>query len=499
MAARQNQGYLIWIIVLVILSLVLALTSFLGIQKALEYADVNRQTEAKLKQQTALAETRQIQAQILTALIGNQGESISEVDTNLDSMDAKMNGVADADRAAIGDVIKKTGEVYDDYKKDMNLLLTSGGGGTNPQATYRGVFESLAAALKRRVDDITTLQNEITRTKLDAETEIKGIQARLDETIVQLAAVTKDFETEKTRRAEDQNTFQVSTSQIEADNKQKNDSFLREQEKINELTAQLESKNQVLADTNVELKDKVDKYEAENFDRADGKIVRVMDGLHKVIIDLGSADGLRNNQSFAVYDQGVTNFEKNAHKAALEIVRISGPHSAEARITSEALSNPILGGDPILSAVWDPGNRVEIALAGVFDLDYDGFDDRDKLIQDIEANGGKVVAWHDDEGVVHGEIGPSTRYFVQGDAQPPGPDFNAAVAKAARDMKQMAVDANTQVIDTRKLLLWIGRFHKTSPVIPLDDNIGTPFMRREIIRKQLEDQQRSTQSPNDNN
>ena len=36
MAARENQGYLIAVIVLVLLALILALVAFLGIQKAYE-------------------------------------------------------------------------------------------------------------------------------------------------------------------------------------------------------------------------------------------------------------------------------------------------------------------------------------------------------------------------------------------------------------------------------------------------------------------------------
>jgi hypothetical protein len=491
MAARQNQGYLIWIIVLVIVSLMLALTAFLGIQKAVEYADVNKQTEVKLNQQTAMNNVRQIQAQIQAALIGNKGESISEVENNLDAMNQILNGVPEGERASVGEVIKQTQDTYDVYKKDMALLLSSADGTTNPQATYSGVFESLASALKRKVDDIAVLQNDVTRIKLDTKKEIDAKQAELDQAKIQLAAVSKDFELEKTRRAEDQNVYRTSLSTINTDNTRKNDEFATKQVELSNAADLLENANTKLAESNVELKQKVDKYEEENFDLADGSIVRVMDGLHKVIIDLGSASGLRTNRTFAIYNQGITNFEKNAHKATIEVTNILGPRSAEARITYESMTNPILAGDPILTATWDPGYRVEIALGGIFDLDFDGYDDRDKLIQDIESNGGKVVAWNDSEGNVHGEIGPSTRYFVLGDAQTPGPDFNSAIATAASRLRKAAVDANVQIIDSRKLMGWMGKNDLLEPtVIPLDDKIGEPFQRREAAQKAREESER---------
>ena len=56
MAARENQGYLIAIIVLVLLSLVLAVTAFLGIQKAYEKADSAASLDAKLQVSRKIAE-----------------------------------------------------------------------------------------------------------------------------------------------------------------------------------------------------------------------------------------------------------------------------------------------------------------------------------------------------------------------------------------------------------------------------------------------------------
>ncbi len=475
MAARQNQGFLIWIIVLVIFSLVLALATFLSITKALEYVDLNSQNESQLKIQTALAKANEIQNQIMRAMVGNMGESATEIETNLDSQDALLNTLDADKRGAVAEVINKTKEVYAEYKKDMALLIASGE--NTPNATYRGVFDSYATALKRKNDDNIVLQRELTRIQGEAQVEIAAKQA-------EVVAITKDrdkaqvdLSTEQTAHQADIALFQQTVQSIKDENSKKNTDFDIVREAWEKIKGELDLSVTTLSKDNKVLKDKVDLYELENFDRADGSVVRVSDGLRRVVIDRGSADGLRINRSFAIFPMGTTDFVKNRHKATIEVIRIDGAHTAEAQIKMEDTLNPILAGDLILAAAWDPGNSVEIALAGIFDMDFDGKDDRDKLIEDIKRNGGKVVAWHDDDGNIHGEITPSTRYFVMGDAQPPGLDFNAPLAKAALKLKKDAEEKKIQTIDSRKLMEWLG-VSLRSPIVPLDDRIGEPFQNR---------------------
>ena len=65
MAARENQGYLIAVIILVLLTLVLALVAFLGIAKATEYSEGLVKAKADLNVQNKVSEAHQIEAEIL--------------------------------------------------------------------------------------------------------------------------------------------------------------------------------------------------------------------------------------------------------------------------------------------------------------------------------------------------------------------------------------------------------------------------------------------------
>ena len=71
MAARENQGLLIAVIILVLLTLVLALAAFLGLSKAGENADSNAQFEADVAYYKKLSEGYQNQAELLKALAGD--------------------------------------------------------------------------------------------------------------------------------------------------------------------------------------------------------------------------------------------------------------------------------------------------------------------------------------------------------------------------------------------------------------------------------------------
>ncbi len=83
-----------------------------------------------------------------------------------------------------------------------------------------------------------------------------------------------------------------------------------------------------------------------------------------------------------------------------------------------------------------------------------------------------MVAFHDKDGKVYGQIDSATRYFVMGDSpSPDGPDRNPEIIKAMRDLNNQARENSVQEIDIRKLLNWMGR-HGKAPIERMDANMG---------------------------
>jgi cell shape-determining protein MreC len=457
MAARENQGYLIAVIVLVLLSLVLALAAFLGLSKMNEYADNKAAAEQNLAFTKELAKAQSIQSEILKAYIGDLGPSVAEVQTQIDSLNriATSNSFDSGQKGQIQEIIDSVMSVKDLYDKDMLGNVGTAEAGQTPDFTWRSLVKNLSTVLATKHNDYFVQVEQARLAQQKADTEIASKQTQVDQMQSMVDTLKQDLEKEKQQAAENLRKLTESLEQGKRELQDVNARFDEFKLASSGEIDNLQNKVAQVEEQNTMLKDKINTYEREVFDSPDGQVVKVASSLGTVYLDLGREDGLTENRSFAIYDQSVTNFEKDRHKATVEVINVMD-HQAEARVTSEDPTNPILTGDYVLTATWDPGYAVPIALAGKFDLDQDGYSDLDKLIQMISRNGGKVVAYHDDDGNVKGQMDSSVRYLVLGEAPSVGPDANPNVVRAMEQLEAQA-EANTiQVIDLQKLLNRMG-------------------------------------------
>lgn len=474
MAARENQGYLIAVILLVLLSLVLALLFFLNWMRANDLADAKLQAEQKAKSEGALREAYEKKSEILMALVGGLGKSVAEVETSRQMLDRTVDQLQGGDRDAVVKVKNDVDQIMAEYEKDMKLFL--GARDANREETWRSLTKNFSDALSRNYGELETERNTRARVEREAAAEIAAKQKEVEEktqlwqaALRDLSVKTEEFNSYKSQQDAKFEEFQSRYTALErnfGDERRRLDSEITRR---NETIRENEERISVL-------KTKVDQYEKENFDLADGKVIRVSG--NSVFINVGSRDGLKPTQTFSVFDASATNFDSKAPKGGIEVIKV-WDHQAEARILAENPLKPILADDQILNPVWDPGYSVPIALAGIFDLDGDGMDDTPRLIQMIRQNGGNVVAYHDGEGQVQGQIDPATRYLVVGRSPMTGTDDNAEkVSRGMRNILNQGKDHQIQEIDLRKLLNWMGR-HSLPSVERLDSNIGNQFRKSE--------------------
>jgi hypothetical protein len=134
-----------------------------------------------------------------------------------------------------------------------------------------------------------------------------------------------------------------------------------------------------------------------------------------VWINLGRADALMPQTTFSIYAPDILDMAQTGDKAKIEVTQILGDHLAEARITDDRASDPILPGDKIHTPVWSPGEKRHFALAGFIDLDKDGRSDLARMHTLIKMNGGEVDAPRDAEGKRAGKMTIDTRYLVVGE------------------------------------------------------------------------------------
>ncbi len=112
----------------------------------------------------------------------------------------------------------------------------------------------------------------------------------------------------------------------------------------------------------------------------DGRIIGVNSATGEVTIDLGREDRLVLGLSFEVYPGGSSirpspSGEYPAGKAAVEVIRIDGT-SATCRVIRRTSGNPLLVGDAVANAVYDPNKVYSFAVYGNFDTNNDGIPTR---------------------------------------------------------------------------------------------------------------------------
>ena len=475
MAARESQGYLIAVIILVLLVLLLALGSFFGISKANEYSARVTELEAQLNVEKKLSAAYQIKGEVLKAYVGNLNKSVAEVQTEIDRLNTLTSGVDATQQQVINDIKTEIEFIRDEYESDKLQNLSSDEGDA-VEFTWRGHADNLRNVLAEKHKELNIKQNDILRIDRERKTEVEQKEAEVAEAQRTLAAERQNAAEREASLQQELNAATESVQQITAQNEISGRRAQQAQDQLIADRGRWEAERSELEEDKRLLTERLVVYEREVFDLPDGAVVRVSPAINTVHIDRGTSDALRANLTFAIYDKDVTNFERNAQKATIEITRVTGSHSAEARIIMEDPTNPILRGDHIVSPTWDPGYSVPIALVGVFDLDYDGNSDRERLVQQIERNGGTVVAMHDEQGNIIGEIDATTRYVVFG-TEPPI-DTSQKVMTAINRLTEQGRRNQIQEIDVRKLLNWMGQ-HGRARVERLDSQIGEEFRNRQ--------------------
>lgn len=468
MATRENQGLFIAVILLIMLSIVLAVTTFFGFSGMWEAQDLAQSNQEKLTTATKEKVGYQAQAGIYMAMLGVEDIAVNEIETY----------ESDLVSSNLQDMINQTQRVKDIWQSDM-AKLASGEGGAD--RTYRKLVEDFSSAISDQHANTTVLTNTIEETELKMETEIANKNKQLEEKDVQLSKAREDLSSEQQNhektRIELNQRLDDTQAQFEKASRELQDT----ESKLTNATAEYKRNLDSAKATIIEKEATITSLTAKETNVADGQIVTVAPRLGKVTLNLGYDDNLQLKQTFAIYDQSARKFKDGYGKAMIEVTRILDAHLAEGRITSQDIKNPILTKDWVVTSTWDPGYSVPIAIAGYIDLDGDGRSDLQRLISIVEGVGyGTVVAYHDDDGKVTGEIDENTRFFVVGD----DPLGNAA--DGYRKLDQERERFQTRKISVQEFLHEMG-YRNEAKIRRFDENVsGEAFQTRQPGSTQVE-------------
>lgn len=467
MAARESQGYLIAVIILVLITLGLALLAFLSWSQVNQLSAEKETLEKKQAFTSAELVIKDNGITVMKGMVGDESVSTDAIKESLNNMTAAVGkasgaGVETDQLNRLKDQVAAFEKLVEGYENDVRGTENLVDGEVAKQYTYRELVQSLTALVAKMVNQVSVQTRQTEDAKASAKAAIQKKDDELKIAKDATEAMRKELESVKQAALA---TEQKLKSQVQ-------ESIVNLAERTNQLQEAKDEKAEIelikdkeIGDLKVSvsnLQNTIERLTRETYDMADGTISKVARRINRVFLNIGARDGLRVNRMFTVYEKGTTNFDKTNSKGSVEVIHVDDVRS-DARIVEEDPTDPILPGDLILTPTWDPGIGLRYVLIGRFDMDGDDSDDTDKLARLIERNGGKVVARQDADGNVIGKIDPTVDFYVEGNAE----GILAADSQLITIMKQMKAEAEKNTVSPisyEKLMKGMGQQSRAKTV-----------------------------------
>ncbi len=420
MAARENQGLQIALIIFVILTIILIVTTYMFFSNYSQERD--------------------------------RAKSLAEQNASANSTAQKANADADEIKTLLGgdpaitlDALKEAARA--DIQAHGDNMVES-------KQNYRALVELMAGKIRSLEEAKTQLTAETASLNAQLAANQQAAQVEVAQYVDKLTTTAADLEGERAKFSQDRTEL---TGQMEQLNS-KFQSANAERERVAQQTAgQIASLSGELK-RNEDLLDRMrnqEEIEARANEYPDGKITRVNQRTRLVWLNVGPADGLRNQTSFVVVAPEDGNPVKSKPKASIEVVRLTNDHQAEARIIEDDLSNPVMPGDLIFSTVWDANRQEHFALVGTMDINNDGVEDT-QLVHDLIALNGGVIDAQVVDGKKTGDMSLETKYLVMGERPGTSGTVENGELTAFSEMMSEAQKLGVKTIPVSEFLDYMG-------------------------------------------
>jgi hypothetical protein len=381
MAARENQGLQIALILFVILTVILA---------GFTYYIYSQGQEANARLKVAEGKVADTEAALKRAVAEN--EELREM------LGFQVN--------------EEMEQIRKVFAQDM---LAFEPGYESDSIHYRALPPHLLSVINAKSEEVVSatdrvkqLEAELDRVKKEAADEIALVQKQFNEMKADYDTVRTKYVTDVDRITDLRKDLTVKLDRAAKEIATVKDTSKKQLDVAYAEKAQLEKKHEALVA-------KANESKTQTFEVPDGKIVDISPREQLVWINLGHADNIRRQVKFSVHEHGTSNVMTSHHKGSIEVIKVVGEHMSEARIVEEDTTDPILRGDVIYSPTWTPGRQLRFALAGFMDIDGDGKSDRKEVRNLILSHNGLIDADVDELGNRHGQLSIDTKYLVLGD------------------------------------------------------------------------------------
>jgi hypothetical protein len=372
--------------------------------------------------------------------------------------------------------------------------------------------QQLAQAISARIEKEQELAQTNERLKqAEAAINSKVLEKKVEALRAELNA---QFQATLAKKDEEIKRLKEDVARVKDDfNKRLTEEIAKLDQERKLLQAEVEKEKQELLLTQKQIKEKARAREVVHIDQPRGRVVRPDPSGEFVYIDLGSDHRVQPQLIFSVHGRGPGDKPLPEPKARIEVISVEGPRTSLARVMQVAkpeharidkdgapldpshpdywisdpkqfwrARNPLLPGDLLYNPIWDPNQKVHVALAGFFDLDGDGRDDLEAFKRMLTDMGVVVDAFLDPANnyEMRGKIDYQTEYLILG--PPPvlggqGLDvqFKPEDNKALRDsMAQIEEEAYKRGLIIMRYNHFLSRMGYTNIRISQPRNNGAP-------------------------
>lgn len=437
-ASKESQGLQIAVIIFAVLTILLAVTTYIFYAQSEENLTKKNDAERAAATAKALADKMTYRAGVLQYVVGDGGIDFA-------TATAKPPGVTDdvADR------------VLKSFDEDMKMYGNEAG--AEGAKNYRTVPAYLINIITGKQVAMVDSADEAKRVNAKSAQDLAAEQGRTKSAEDAAKKHADELASERDTFNKDRAATIAEKDKLAAQIGSKDAAIKKEREDSAKTQTALQGTITVLTQTAENLKKKKQELETgmvNRFEAPDGRVTLVNQAQRLVWVNVGSKDGAQRQTTFSVFDHdenGVANAEP---KGRIELVRVVGDHLAECRILDDKPSNPILQNDVIFTPAWSPGQKVHFALVGVMDYNRDGISDRDTIRNWIQMSGGVIDAELHDDGTREGAMTVNTRYMVLGEK--PTERSGDRIVKEYTQLLGETSRYGTETINVQKLMSMMG-------------------------------------------
>lgn len=444
MATREQLGLQVALIVSVILIIFLGVTNFMSCSKAKSDALKASQMAKQVQEAEQVRNQFQFRYEALKFMIteGLTIENIDKADPMRQIREQLETQLGTKAPGALND--REVKSIAENYYQHMAAF----GYDSDLKRNYSNITDYLLQVVTDKNQENSTLDQtaqQLTAEKNALEETLKKAQQEFNQ---KLARCEQDKQKQKAAFDQERQRITQEKEQIAQQLQAKDAALTRlanEKKKSEQAAQKLIAE---LQQSNRRLNNRIAQYERASFESPDGYVTVVNHGLRLCYIDVGSADGMRPQMTFSVYDSDQSEVMIDRPKGSIEVVKVVGPHQTLCKITDDSVDNLIREGDIIHSPAWDPGRPVHFAMMGLIDVNEDGVSDKALVVSLIENNGG----------VIDPQVTPDTRYVIQGAQrnEKTGGEMTAREKTAYSSMLEAAQQLGVERISPAKVVAYMG-------------------------------------------